>query len=164
MRFFCRILCFSILYFWGVAASSAENSGSFISASRQSLPNFPATIPGFYHESGKDFWGKPFEERGTIRLFDGSKWEGIPEFPSSSNGCGNGRFMVRWRSANPDVVIKAGISFGWTSATSVKDGMQGYIVGSNCHSPVFKFSHTKNGNQSNLVDVYYEVKFWRAGV
>ena len=142
----------------------ADKDGSFISKTRDSIPPFPSSVRGFYYDPGKDFWGKPFQETGSIRVFEGDNWVGLADFPNSSNGCSSGRFMVRWRSNNPDVVVTASLGYGDSLIENPKSGIQGYLLGSNCHRPLFKFSHAKNGNSSTLVDVYYEVRFWHAGV
>ena len=46
-------------------SQAADKDGSFISKTRESIPPFPSTVRGFYYDPGKDFWGKPFEERGS---------------------------------------------------------------------------------------------------
>ena len=45
-----------------------------------------------------------------------------------------------------------------SNKAALSTGSFGYMAGSNCE-PMFKFAGTINGNQSTLVDVYYEVKF-----
>jgi len=44
----------------------------------------------------------------------------------------------------------------------MKIGSFGYMSGTNCEQPMFKFSGAVNGDKSTLVDVYYELKFWQA--
>lgn len=75
-------------------------------------------------------------------------------------------FMIRWRSANPEVVIASTLGYSSEYANkgaikiTPKIGSFGYMLGTNCEQPLFKFSAPRNGNESNLVDIYYELKFW----
>jgi len=52
-------------------SQAADKNGSFISKTRDSIPPFPSSVRGFYYDPGKDFWGKPFQETGHIRVFEG---------------------------------------------------------------------------------------------
>jgi len=72
--------------------------------------------------------------------------------------------MLRWRSANPAVRISTGIANNTydQGISEVKTGAYGYMYGSNCDQPYFKFANTTSGNESTLVDIYYEIKFWQA--
>jgi hypothetical protein len=72
--------------------------------------------------------------------------------------------MMRWKSANPDVRIQSSArnSAEYTFSDIIKIGLFGYISGNNCEQPMFKFAGTVNGNESTLVDVYYDLKFWQA--
>ncbi len=99
-----------------------------------------------------------------MRIFQGQGWQGIPDFPNSSNGCSSGEFMIRWRSANPDVRIQSSArnSAEYTFSNNIKTGMFGYMSGTNCEQPMFKFGGTINKNASTLADIYYELKFWQA--
>jgi hypothetical protein len=49
-----------------------------------------------------------------------------------------------------------------TVSGKAKTGSFGYMFGTNCEQPLFKFASTVKGNKSNLVDIYYELKFWQA--
>ncbi len=79
------------------------------------------------------------------------------------NGCSAGVFMIRWRLSDSEVRVQSSVRFSNedTRATT-KTGLFGYMSGSNCEQPMFKFASTVNGNESTLVDVYYELKFWQA--
>jgi hypothetical protein len=81
--------------------------GANVTTSSESIPLFPKRLSGFISEAGQDFWGKPFPSRGTMRIFQGQSWQGIPDFPNTQNGCSSGAFMIRWRSANPDVRVQS---------------------------------------------------------
>jgi len=140
-----------------------KSTGEYIAASSDRIPPFPRTLNGYRSENDKDFWGSPFPSRGTMRVFQGNDWQGLPKFPNTMNGCSTGVFMIRWRSGSPDVRVQSSVrnSSKDTSAT-IKAGSFGYMSGSNCEQPMFKFADTVNGNKSTLVDVYFELKFWQA--
>ena len=79
------------------------------------------------------------------------------------NGCAAGAFMIRWRLSDPEVRVESSVRFsGKDTSATTKSGSFGYMSGSNCEQPMFKFIGTVNGNSSTLVDVYYELKFWQA--
>ena len=141
--------------YWGTAVAVPEQSR---------IPDFPDKLNGFRHKSGLDFWGNPYKEINSVRVFSDKDWtELYPPFPKTMNGCHNGRYMVRWRSQNPDVLIESATGYhgdirvrGAVAPPSTKGIMQG----SNCSEPLFKFSRTKNGNSSTSSVVIYEIKFW----
>ena len=64
-----------------------EQLGGYIATSSEFIPAFPSELTGYRFEAGKDFWGRPFSEKGTIRIFQGGGWQGIPKFPATMNGC-----------------------------------------------------------------------------
>jgi hypothetical protein len=136
--------------------------GANVTTSSESIPLFPKRLSGFISEAGQDFWGKPFPSRGTMRIFQGQSWQGIPDFPNTQNGCSSGAFMIRWRSANPDVRVQSSARYSSEISESIKTGAFGYMSGTNCEQPMFKFGGTINKNASTLVDIYYELKFWQA--
>lgn len=137
--------------------------GVYIADSSELIPHFPSALSGFKSEDGKDFWGNKFDSSGSIRVVEGNAWEVIPDFPQTANHCGEGMFMIRWRSGNADVVINTTLGYSPDKTSSqAKIGSFGYMLGTNCDQPMFKFSHARNRNDSNLADVHYELKFWQA--
>jgi len=70
--------------------------GAYIATSSETIPLFPRVWSGFRFEDGKDFGNKPFSNRGSVRIFQGKDWQGIPKFPNTMNGCSAGAFMIRW--------------------------------------------------------------------
>ncbi|HEY0428423.1 MAG TPA: TIR domain-containing protein [Pyrinomonadaceae bacterium] len=140
-----------------------RNGGVNITTSSEMIPDFPNVLIRFrFSGDNKDFWEQPFDCRGSIRLFEGQGWTEIWNFPHTQNHCSYGIFMIRWRSANPDVRIATTVAYSPENATEEKIGKFGYMCGTNCEQPLFKFADTLNGNESNLVDIYYELKFWQA--
>ena len=143
--------------YWGNAVSVSEESN---------IPDFPETLEGFRHRPELDFWGKPYKEINSIRVFSGEDWTNLyPPFPKTMNGCHKGWYVVRWRSQNPNVIIES--ATGYHGDIRMRQSVappatKGIMQGSNCTEPLFKFSRTKNGNSSTLTDVVYEIKFWYA--
>jgi hypothetical protein len=134
-----------------------EETGAYVAASSETIPNFPEVLSGYRSESNKDFWGNAFDCRGTIRVFDGNGWEGISDFPNTMNGCSAGVFMIRWRSSIPDIPIATTLGYSpEATCGEAITGSYGYIYGTNCEQPLFKVIG------ASLVDIYYELKFWQA--
>ncbi len=136
--------------------------GAYIATSSETIPLFPRALSGYRSKEGKDFWGKPFSAKGTIRVFKGQDWEGISKFPNTMNGCSSGVFMIRWRSAyaTDRIQTSAVNNVAVASKSQMKPGVFGYMSGTNCDQPMFKFADSLNGD--TLVDIYYELKFWQA--
>jgi hypothetical protein len=139
-----------------------KDRGVYISTSSESIPAFPRTLSGYRSENDKDFWNKPFHSRGTVRIFQGNEWQGLPKFPNTMNGCSSGVFMIRWRSANQNVLVQSSARYSKDIPGTMKAGNYGYMSGTNCEQPMFKFESTRDRDKSTLVDVYYELKFWQA--
>jgi hypothetical protein len=136
-----------------------KNKGLYLAASSETIPVFPRALSGFRSENNKDFWDHTFTCRGSIRVFEGKGWTGVPDFPATMNGCSHGVFMIRWRSSLP---IESALGFHeLTVSSGPKRGAFGYMYGTNCDQPMFKFVSTA-GNRSTLTDVFYELKFWQA--
>ncbi len=144
-----------------------KKQGVYLARSSDEISAFPRALSGFRSENNKDFWGHSFPCRGSLRVFKGEKWVGIPNFPVTMNGCDSGIFMVRWRSGYPDVRVSSTLGyFDGTGARGTENGAKmgsfGYIQASNCEQPMFKFAGAQKGNKSTLVNIYYELKFWQA--
>jgi hypothetical protein len=143
-----------------------KNQGVYIAASSETIPPFSRALSGYRPaEDNKDFWDRSFASKGSIRIFEGRGWTGIPNFPATMNGCSSGVFMIRWRSASSDIPVVSTLGYyNLTVGPDVKPmvGMFGYMYSSNCEQPMFKVAGNLNGSGSTLVDVYYELKFWQA--
>jgi len=140
-----------------------KQEGVYIATSSERIPLFPRKLSGYRSENDKDFWNKPFPSRGSMRVFEGGDWEGLQNFPNTMNGCAAGVFIIRWRLSDPEVRVQSSARFSSTDTpATMKTGTFGYMSGSNCEQPMFKFAGTVSGNKSTLVDVYYELKFWQA--
>jgi hypothetical protein len=139
-----------------------QQMGEYIATSSQDIPFFPGTLSGYRSEDGRDFWGNPFPSRGTIRIFQGDDWQGLMDFPNTMNGCSAGVFMIRWRLSDSGVLVQSSVRHSSKVGDSIKSGAFGYMWGTNCEQPMFKFAGTINNNESTLVDIYYELKFWQA--
>lgn len=135
--------------------------GEYVATSGESVPPFPSTLTGYRSSEGEDFWGKPYPRPVPLRVFQGEGWQGLQDFPNTMNGCSAGVFMIRWRLSDPNVRVESSVRSGPDDTTAnSKAGVFGYMVGSNCEQPMFRFAAATDG--STLVDVYYEIKFWQA--
>jgi hypothetical protein len=137
--------------------------GVYTASSSDSIPQFPTKLSGYRSKSGRDFWGHPFETRGSLRIFQNNEWFGIHQFPNTMNDCSNGVFMIRWRSANPNVRVESSVRYQPDdNSAKTEIGNFGYMSGSNCDQPMFKFTGSSDGATMTLTDIYYELKFWQA--
>ena len=138
-----------------------KGKAPYIAASSDAIPPFPDMLTGFRPAGeDKDFWDKPFPAKGSVRVFAGAGWQGIPDFPKTMNGCSHGVFMIRWRSADSAVLVRSSVRYSTESKRHEKAGAFGYMSGTNCEQPMFRFRNADNG--ATLVDVFYELKFWQA--
>ena len=145
-----------------------SEDGVHVSILSKSLQVFPKISSGYrYAGHNMDYWGKPFSTKGTIHLVNGADWKGITSFPVQMNKCIYGRYMVRWWLANQGLRVNSTIGVPSYSGDGIpsydkelldktKTGAAGYMQGSVCDEPVFKFKGT-----SNTVDLNYEVEFWQ---
>ena len=150
----------------GRPAWPKAREGVYIATSSQTIPPFPRVLPGYRPTSNTDYWGErlpPNILQGSVRVGQSGEWEEIYQFPMSMNGCSAGTFTLRWRSADPKIRIESALGYHYTGVIFArKTGVFGYMQGHNCEEPMFKFGGTTYAGGSNIVDVYYEVKFWRA--
>jgi len=142
--------------------------GVYTATSNGTIPAFPASMSGYRSQENKDFWNKPFPVTGSIRVFQGQGWEGILHFPNTMNGCSAGIFMIRWRTSSPSIPVQSSIRYSSAVGSHpIKLGAFGYMAGTSCEQPMFKFSEQglKPDNpartRDTLVDVIYELKFWQ---
>jgi hypothetical protein len=139
--------------------------GAYIANSSEETPLFPSTLSGFRSENGKDFWDKPFPIKGSIRLGQGGEWQGIGKFPNTMNGCSHGVFMARWRSADPNIRVHSIVAYSAAvaSRSEARTGVFGYMSGTNCEQPMFRFADALYRIRGTLlVDLFYELQFWQA--
>ena len=137
--------------------SNSTTLGSVRSiAYSQAVPAFPAAVSG-YRLRGK-------KQQSEIRLFQGDGWQALSPMDQSIQDCGAGIWIVRWRSANPDVLITAALGDtalpGFSRVGATSTGNAGYMVGRSCVSPGLRFAKAIINNGSNLVDVDYEYEIW----
>lgn len=159
------VLCILALTYFVSSQTWPKQLGVYITTSSASIPAFPRTLRQFrFAGKNKDYYGESYDTDGNTRIFEGKDWEELSQFPHSMNHCSDGVWMLRWRSANPAVRISTGIANNTydQGVSNGKTGTYGYMYGTNCEQPYFKFAKATRGNGSNLVDIYYEIKFWKA--
>ena len=123
------------------------------------IPPFPAAIDGY------DLIGQVQSEE--IRLSD-SQYGTPLTFESSSNDCGHRRWVARWRSLNPDVLLRGTsllydadeVAYPTADVKSHDPSLYGYISGVACERPVILWGTVINENGSNLVDVTVEWQYY----
>lgn len=127
--------------------------GTYRTSSSAGIPAFPKRLEGFRPRGDA--------QSGIIRVFEGKGWTGIHEFEVGANGCSHSLMMVRWRSANA-ITIQTSTAGSHIdeSAPDAPASTHGYMFGSRCDQPAFKFGKTEG--TSTLVDVFYEVQHWDA--
>ena len=140
-----------------------RRQGVFVANSSATIPAFPRALSGYRSQGNRDFWGNPIETLGTVRVFEGQSWETIFEFPNTQNQCSAGVFMVRWRVANPNIRVASAIGYSTDNPyTRARASSYGYMYGTNCEQPMWRLADNVRDDGGNLVDIYYELKFWRA--
>lgn len=137
---------------------------AFPADNKKSMPKFLTNIEGYQYRPGYSWWGKPIKETGQIRTFGNDTWETIDDFPNSMNGCYNGIFLIRWRSANGPVQSAVGFGpmagLGYKTVTiASRPSTYGYMYGTNCQLPLFKSAH-----QNQINNIAYQVKYFKFGV
>ena len=139
-----------------------RSMGEFTVASRDRIPPFPRALKGYVSEQGKDIAGKPYPMRGRIHVEDVNGWKGLRHFPKTKNGCSFGVYMLRWSVSDPATRVYSTIDNPRWSTPNVATGAYGYMYGTVCDKPQFKFAKATKPNWPGLADVVYEVKFWEA--
>lgn len=109
------------------------------------------------------------EDQTFVRLV-GEDIQGIIDFPATMNGCSHGRFVVRWRSLDPDALIEFAPVYGGTApdqlivvdGTTPQRGTAGYWESeSSCEQPSWK--RVDDGvDESAITDVTVEYQEWIA--
>ena len=128
-------------------------------STRNQIPKFPLSLPEFVRVPGRDFWNKPINERGQVRTFGNESWQTINQFPNTMNGCHNGVFLLRWRSANGPVMSAVGWSTRKADFKASNPASYGFMYGTNCQMPLFK-----SVEKSRINNVIYDVFYYQAGV
>jgi hypothetical protein len=143
-----------------------KRGGVYVATSSEGIPDFPRVLSGFHAaRRGVTYFDEPFDSSSGARV-SSDRWEGIYQFPVTENQCSAGVFMLRWRSGGGRIATMLGGDTGESyrlnnGVPSVQTGRFGYIYGSNCQQPMFKFVPDRNFS-GNIEDVYYEVRFWKA--
>ncbi len=138
-----------------------SNQKNLVVSYKKSTPNFPSKVSNYKltMKSSPD----------SVRIFKGDDWVvPIPQFDPNSNGgasmsCDPYFWILRWRSNNPNVLIritKGMTDFGFEPIEKVVTGGAGYASDYSCKVPAIKFGKVLGKDKSNLVDVNFEYEIW----
>ena len=115
-------------------------------------------------------------ENEFVRVFDDHAYQTVYEFPATMTGCDHGRFVVRWRTTNPDAVVSmvpvwaGAVEFGMVGplvlipvdGTEVQTGTSGrWESRSKCEQPSWVLLDA-GGDGVTLTDVVVEYEVWVA--
>lgn len=114
-------------------------------------PEFPQSLPQWISENS---WTL------TTRAFP-SDWSPAPgpyhsKFPSTMNGCNNQRFLVRWRTLNPNATVIATDMDAAGRTGKQVSGSSGWMDLDGCRTPAFQFESSTD--PSTLSDVTIAVQ------
>jgi predicted Ser/Thr protein kinase len=116
-----------------------------------SPPSFPNEVEGYRLVDFRD---------QTVRAFTGEQWSTFMDFGHTMNGCANQRFLVRWRSLDPDAVIESTRGYDPEEFPDVREapvaGSAGHMAMFGCEQPWLRQRSAQGG--STLVDVVVEVQ------
>lgn len=125
-------------------------------------PEMPTELKGW----------KPIGPVGTteVRVFEGEPFAYSLDIGPSTNRCGDAMWTVRWRVANPDVLVRTGLAFTALLANGDQSDVQldpqlggaGFMSDFICKTPVFAWG--SSAGQGNLVDVIVEYQQWGQAV
>ncbi len=139
-----------------------KEQGVYTAITFEKVPAFPVKLAGYRALDGEDFFGEDVQLSGVMTVDDGAGWQMIDEFPSSSIDCIAGAYMVRWQVSDPYVTVQSAIDNPRdTPPPPIKTGSFGYMYGSSCTEPRFKFAASKGKTKAESVDIKYELKFWK---
>lgn len=127
-----------------------------------SPPAMPTSLDG-WRQSGA-------LESTEVRVFEGEPYSYPSDLGATGNRCGDLIWTARWRIANPDVLVRAGVEYEELVRTHYDSditynptpGGAGFISASICETPVFTWESTTG--EGNLADVLIEYQFWEPAV
>lgn len=155
-----------------LAVISANDTPTSHEAERESTPSadddpaskvepapFPSEFPGFRLTSTHDTF---------VRVFDDGRPQVIYDFPATMNGCSQGKFVVRWRTLDPDVPVEFRPVYGGTGPDNLipvdgaesKTSEHGYWESlSSCEQPSWSMRDA-GSTDSTLTDITVEYQVW----
>ncbi len=154
------IACSTIVLAMGPAWPKEQ--GVYTAATAKQIPGFPTKLVGFQPRTGEDYFGETFASTGMVTVGEDDDWEFIEDFPYSGIDCIAGVYTLRWQLSDPAVKIQTTIENpGNKPPPPMATGSFGYMYGSSCTQPRFRFVSSTGKNKANSADVSYEVRFWK---
>ncbi|MEO5663743.1 MAG: hypothetical protein ABIR39_10695 [Nocardioides sp.] len=139
------------------AASTITEPAPWSATTNEAFTGSPPAFPELLH----DGWRLRQEWNIITRAFNDSWAAGAgPEhapFPATMNGCDTSRFLVRWRTVNPDSKLLS----GWISgevADAVQPAESGWMSLDGCQTPQWQLL-SPAGNF--LTDVTVDIQEWK---
>jgi hypothetical protein len=121
-------------------------------------PDFPSSVDGYElsYQSEVIEW-RVFEEDVW--------WVPIEQYDNGARmSCDDEYWVVRWRSANPNVEMDSAIGLNdlgeFSGGDEIASGISGYMEGYGCLAPAIRFGIELNGTGANLSDLYAEYQLW----
>ena len=144
------------------SGSWPKEQGVYTAATAKQIPAFPAKLAGFQPRPGEDYFGETFPSTGTVTVAEDDDWEFIEDFSYSGIDCIAGVYTLRWQLSDPAVTIRTAIENPRDKPPPpMPTGSFGYMYGSSCTQPRFKFVSSTGKNKAISVVVQYEIKFWK---
>jgi hypothetical protein len=145
--------------------------GAYVAHSSTGIPAFPTALSGYRSvRGGKDYYGRRYPYTGELSVHKHGWTALYPDFPvSGMSHCGIGVFMIRWRADIPNQLIKSSLGPYSKSLCDSDCGEEaksassfGYMHGTACDQPMFKFGADPAHPEVNGARIHYELKFWQA--
>ncbi len=153
-------LCWTTTRAQGAAWPTEQ--GVYTSSNAKQIPAFPTKLAGFQPRPGEDYFGENFRSTGTVTVDEDDDWQFIEDFPYSGIDCIAGVYTLRWQLSDPAVKIRTAIENpGNKPPPPMPTGSFGYMYGSSCTQPRFKFVSSTGKNKATSIDVLYEIRFWK---
>jgi hypothetical protein len=118
-------------------------------------PEFPDNLARWTYQEA---WKRPLRVFAHVDSPAPIPAENQTRFPSTQNHCDAQRFLIRWRSLNPNATVAAVLLDAVDNEVAREIGAAGWMDIDGCRTPAFQFHDTTD--ESNLLDVVVEIQRW----
>ncbi len=135
-------------------------------ASATAAPPMPKSMVGYRP------YGDPWD--GTVRIHGSSSYAVVDDISLTMNGCAHAMYSIRWRTLHGTVIAiqRGGYNIDRPMGTGIPVEVErldvdtlassGLFIGTQCEQPVFRLAVSNPDEEHRLVDVAFEVQYWRA--